>query len=116
LHTQTIKTVPGGPPLGSPLFNAPDSSANLWTSYAFTKQLEAGVGVTYMGQRYGNATEVAPGYTTVDAMLKYQINDHLRAQVNVYNIGDVNYADALHGFHIIPGAGRSALFTLAAGF
>lgn len=122
LRTQVIKTAPGAPPpagsppLGSPLFNAPDSSANLWTSYAFTKQLEAGVGVTYMGQRYGNATEKAPGYTTVDAMLKYRINDHLRAQVNIENIGDVNYADALHGFHIVPGAGRSALFSLAADF
>ena len=34
----------------------------------------------------------------------------------VFNIGDVDYADALHGFHVIPGAGRSALFSLAADF
>jgi catecholate siderophore receptor len=120
LHTQVIKSAPGGPTLGAPLFNAPDSSGNIWTSYAFTKQFEAGVGVTYMGQRYGSNTaplyEIAPAYTTVDAMLRYRINNHLRAQVNIYNIGDVNYADALHGFHVIPGAGRSALFSLAADF
>jgi len=54
--------------------------------------------------------------TTADAMLKYRINEHLAAQVNVYNIGDTKYADALHGFHIIPGAGRSALFSLTADF
>src|SRR6202012_1625929 len=99
-----------------------------WTSYAFTKQLEAGVGVTYVGRRYGNNVPtvyatggpaidlIAPGYTTVDAMLKYRINDRLRAQVNITNIGDVNYADALHGFHIIPGAGRAAVFSIAADF
>jgi catecholate siderophore receptor len=116
LHTQTIRTVPGGPRLGGPLFNAPDSSANLWTSYAFTRRVEAGVGVTYMGRRHGAETEVAPGYGVADVMLKYQINDRLRAQVNVYNITDTSYADALHGFHIIPGAGRSALFSLTADF
>ncbi|HEY4031816.1 MAG TPA: TonB-dependent siderophore receptor [Caulobacteraceae bacterium] len=116
LHSQVIKTAPGGPRLGGRLFNAPDSSANLWTSYALTKQLEIGAGVDYVGLRYGNDTEIAPGYATFDAMLKYRINAHLRAQVNVYNIGDRNYADALHGFHVIPGAGRSALFSLAADF
>ena len=130
LHGQVIKSSPyaGAPPVGAPLFNAPDSSANLWTSYAFTKQFEAGVGVTYMGRRYGNNTptvlspntpavyEIAPGYTTVDAMARYALTDRLRLQVNIYNIGDVNYADALHGFHIIPGAGRSAVFSVAAAF
>jgi catecholate siderophore receptor len=118
LHTQTIKTVPGGPALGSPLFNAPDSSANLWTSYAFTQQLEGGVGVTYMGRRYGSTApiEIAPSYTTADLMVKYRLTDRIRLQANVYNLGDANYADALHGFHIIPGAGRSAVFSVAADF
>ncbi len=116
LHTATIKTAPGGPRLGGPLFNAPDSSANLWTSYAVTKKLSVGGGVTYMGRRYGNDTEVAPGYTTGDLMAKYLLTDRLRLQVNIYNVGDANYADALHGFHIIPGAGRSAVFSVAAAF
>jgi catecholate siderophore receptor len=116
LHTQTVKTVPGGPRLGAPLFNAPDSSAILWTSYAFTSKLEAGAGVTYVGRRYGNDTEVAPGYTTADLMLKYRLSDRLRLQVNIDNLTDANYADAIHGFHIIPGAGRSALFSVAADF
>jgi catecholate siderophore receptor len=116
LHTATIKTTPGGPRLGGPLFNAPDSSANLWTSYAFTSKLEGGVGVTYMGRRYGSDTEIAPGYTTGDLMLKYKLTDRLRVQVNIENLTDANYADALHSVHIIPGAGRSALFSVAADF
>ncbi len=81
-----------------------------------------------MGQRYGNNVPtvystggpaidlIAPGYTTVDAMARYALTDRLRLQVNVYNLGDVNYADALHGFHIVPGAGRSAVFSVAAAF
>ena len=119
LHSEVIKSAPGGPAVGEPLFNAPDNSANLWTSYAFTKQFGAGFGVTYMGRRYGQNTvpiEIAPGYTTFDAMLKYQITPNLRAQVNLYNLTDKYYADELHGFHIVPGAGRSALFSVAAAF
>ena len=116
LHSQVIKSAPGGPAVGVPLFNAPDSSATLWTSYAFTKQVQGGFGVTYMGRRYGQNTapiEIAPSYTTFDMMLKYQVTPNVRAQVNLYNLTDKYYADELHGFHIIPGAGRSALFSLA---
>lgn len=119
LHSQVTKSAPGGPAVGEPLFNAPDSSGNVWTSYAFTKQFEAGVGVTYMGRRYAANTppiEIAQPYTTVDAMLKYRLTDRLRLQVNITNIGDVNYVDALHGFHWIPGAGRAAVFSVAANF
>jgi catecholate siderophore receptor len=116
LHTQTIKTAPGGPRLGGPLFNAPDSSANLWTSYAVTGRLTVGGGVTYMGRRHGNEAEVAPAYTTGDLMARYALTDRLRLQVNLFNVGDAGYADAIHGFHIVPGAGRSAVFSVAAAF
>ena len=44
------------------------------------------------------------------------INSSFSWPVLPINIADRNYADALHGFHIIPGAGRSAVFSVAAAF
>ena len=35
-------------------------------------------------------------------------------QLNVYNTLDRTYYDLLHPFHVVPGAGRSALLTLTA--
>jgi catecholate siderophore receptor len=32
-------------------------------------------------------------------------------QVNVYNLTDRYYYDQIHNWHIVPGAGRSALFS-----
>ncbi len=46
-------------------------------------------------------------------MLKNRVTPNVRAQVNVYNLTGKYYADELHGLHIIPGAGRSAPFSLA---
>jgi catecholate siderophore receptor len=45
-------------------------------------------------------------------MAKYAINEKIDLQVNVYNIGNKYYYDMLHPAFIVPGAGRSATFTL----
>ncbi len=116
LDSKVIKTAPGGPAVGMPLFNAPKGSFNLWTTYQLPYKIEIGGGVNHVSSRLGQNTppiETAPGYTTVDAMAKYQLSQRIRVQLNVYNIGDTYYYDQLHGFHIIPGPGRSALLTLA---
>ena len=44
---------------------------------------------------------------------KWQATKHVRLQVNVNNLTDKFYYDALHGFHVVPGEGRTALFTVA---
>ncbi len=117
LEGQTIKTVPGGPALGSPLFNAPDDSVALWTSYKLPYRVEVGGGLNYLSQRFASLTTKpftsAPGYTTLDLMAKWQATQHIRLQVNVNNVTDAYYFDQIHGFHVIPGEGRAALFTIA---
>jgi len=45
-------------------------------------------------------------------MGKYDISERLSLQMNVNNIFDEFYYDALHNFHVVPGAGRTALLTL----
>jgi catecholate siderophore receptor len=116
LDGKTIKTVPGGPPLNSPLFNAPKNSVALWTTYQLPYRIQIGGGLNYVGRRYASLTTnpftSVPGYTTLDAMAKWQLNDHVRVQVNVNNLTDKYYYDQLHGFHVVPGEGRMAMFTL----
>lgn len=117
LDGKTVKTVPGGPPLNSPLFNAPDNSVALWTTYQLPMNIQVGGGLNYLSRRYASLTTnpftSLPGYTTFDLMAKWQATDHIRLQVNINNLTDKFYYDQIHGFHVIPGEGRTALFTLA---
>ena len=111
-----IKSGPGGPAVGQPLFNAPDNALAFWNTYQVTDRFAVGGGLNLVSARYGqitNPVEKAPGYVTGDLMARYQLTRHVRLQANVYNLSDAYYIDELHGFHIIPGPGRSALFSLA---
>jgi catecholate siderophore receptor len=116
LGGKVVKSGPGGPPVGIGLFDAPKNSAALWTTYQLPLGIQIGGGLNYVSRRYGQITkpfERAPGYTVLDAMVKWQATPHIRLQVNVNNITNKYYYDELHGFHIIPGEGRAALFTIA---
>ena len=95
---------------------------NFWTTYRLPLGFEIGGGANYVSSRYGNSTprlvgnvyflDKAPGYATFDAMAKYVVNEKMTMQLNVYNITDKFYLDGLHPSHVIPGAGRTALFTI----
>ena len=116
LSSRVIKSDPGGPLVGTQIYNAPNASGNVWTTYAITDKLTVGGGINYMGVRIGNSAlpyNVAPSYTTGDLMAKYQVTSNIRVQVNVTNVGDAYYIDQIHGFHVVPGEARTALFTLA---
>jgi catecholate siderophore receptor len=117
LDGKTIKTVPGGPPLNSPLFNAPKQSVAVWTTYQLPYRVQVGGGLNYVSTRFASLTTTpftsVPGYTTFDLMAKWQATRHIRLQVNLNNLTDKYYYDQLHGFHVVPGEGRTALFTLA---
>ena len=54
-----------------------------------------------------------PAYWALSAMAKYPIDEHWTAQVNLYNLTDNKFYDQLHPAHVVPGAGTTALFTLA---
>jgi len=116
LDGKTVKTVTGGPPLNSPLFNAPKNSVAVWTTYQLPYQVQVGGGLNYVSTRFASLTTTpftkVPGYTTLDLMLKWQATRHILLQVNINNLTDKYYYDQLHGFHVVPGEGRTALFTL----
>ena len=47
LHSQVIKSAPGGPAVGIGLFNAPDNAFALFTTYQLTDRLEVGGGMIW---------------------------------------------------------------------
>jgi catecholate siderophore receptor len=115
LSSSTTQTAPGGPPLGLPLVFAPHNNVTFWSAYQIIPQLQIGGGGQYVGSRYAQTSapiEQAPGYVTFDAMAKYTINENFDVQANVYNLTDKYYFDMMHFAFVVPGAGRSAMFTL----
>ncbi len=105
--------------VGYRLANTPQQTFTLWTTYQLPWNITVGGGAQYMGTRYSatNANaRVAPEYWLFDAMASYKINDYTTFRVNVYNLTNEEYVDRSSGGHFIPGAGRSATFTLAFAF
>lgn len=100
---------------GLDLPQTPDQSFNLWTTYEFPFGLSIGGGAQYSGTRYNNSTvnrRESDQYWLIDAMASYQITKNVSVQANVYNIFDEQYIDRLGGGHFVPGAGRSATFSV----
>jgi catecholate siderophore receptor len=116
-----------GSDIGNRLANVPMHTFNIWTTYVLPWNIEIGGGANYVSSRYANSTPRAvatggttvyflnkvPGYWTFDAMAKYPVTEKLDVQLNIYNITGEFYYDSLHPSHVVPGAGRSALFTVA---
>jgi catecholate siderophore receptor len=111
--------------LGNQPPNAPKHTVSFWTEYRLDSvPLEFGAGMNYVSSRTTSSLPVtgttiierAPGYATAQLMVKYRINRHLAAQVNIANVSDTYYYSALHPTHIVVGPARSALFSLNASF
>ncbi|PKU25628.1 TonB-dependent receptor [Telmatospirillum siberiense] len=109
--------------LGRPLANVPRHSGNVWTTYKLPWLMQIGGGVNYVSSRFASATpstvggvnfwKQVPSYWTANAMAKYPLTDNVSLQLNVYNITNKFYYDQLHPSHVVPGPGRSALFTIS---
>ncbi len=109
--------------IGHRLANAPMHTANLWTTYRFDNKLQVGGGVNYVSSRFASSTPrtvggvgfftEAPGYYTVNAMAHYPLSDRIGLQVNVINLTDKHYYDLIHPSHVIPGEGRTVMFSAA---
>ena len=113
-----------------PIPNTARNQANLWTTYDFDNGFKAGVGANYISRRSAGTDNMtvpgeivvahAPGYTTFDAMIGYQVNDNLTFQLNGYNLADkfyyaYSYFTKPGENHVVPGPGRTFLLTAAVG-
>ena len=113
--TKSPAGVAGAPAVGAPLPYAPKNAFSFWTSYMITEQVQIGGGGQYVGARYAQNTppiRTVPGYWTFDAMAKYVLSEHLAFKVNLTNLADKYFYDAIHQQHVIPGAGRTAMFAI----
>ena len=105
--------------------NAPKHTVALWTEYHVpVVPLTFGAGVNYVSTRTASSLPItgttvierAPGYTTLQLMAKYRINQNLSAQVNISNVNNAYYYSALHPSHIVVGPSRAALFSISAAY
>lgn len=119
-----------GPGVRGPIPNTARNQANLWTTYDFDNGLKLGMGLNYIGQREAGTDSgtvpgsiivpKVPGYTTLDGMIGYQVNDHFSLQLNGYNLTDKyyfmnSYFTRPNENHTVPGPGRTLLLTASLG-
>jgi catecholate siderophore receptor len=97
----------------------PKQSFTLWTSYTLPFGLQVGGGARF-SDKLARGTDGAVGtpayadsYWVFDAMAAYPINKNIDLRLNVYNLGDKDYVQAINksGYRYTPGAPRSASLT-----
>jgi catecholate siderophore receptor len=111
-----------------PIPNTANNQGNLWTTYDFDDGLKLGAGLNFVSRRYAGTdtltdpgttiVDKVPGYVTWDGMVGYKINDVWEVQLNGYNLTNefyyVNsYFTRPQENHVIPGAGRTFLLSIA---
>ncbi|HRE84455.1 MAG TPA: TonB-dependent receptor, partial [Opitutaceae bacterium] len=112
-------------PIGTPLVNAPEHSASLWTSYDFDGAWDgvtAVVGVLHIGERAATSTDTIriPGYTRIDMSLGYGFDTvigRVKTQLTIQNVGSEFYYDSGGSFlPVFPGAPRTVTFSASVRF
>ncbi len=108
--------------VGARLANVPANTFNFWTNYHFPQRWDSGFGGNFVSSRTASSTvpldpvtglvKQVPGYWVLNAMVSHPIAEHLDLQLNLINIANRYYYDALHPAHIVLGPGRSALIGL----
>jgi catecholate siderophore receptor len=97
----------------------PKQAFTLWTSYTLPFGLQVGGGARF-SDKLLRGTDGAVGtpayadsYWVFDAMAAYPINKNIDLRLNVYNLGDKDYVQAINksGYRYTPGAPRSASLT-----
>ncbi len=107
--------------VGRPFANIPKHSANLLATWLVSQNLEIGGQVHYQSEFFGGTsvatTAKVPGYARLDAVVRWKPLNWLEARVNVNNVTDKVYYDAIYRSaspfaYVAPG--RSAVLTLTA--
>ena len=97
-------------PAGRVVPLVPRTTASLWNRIQLGSRMGAGVGLTHRSDMFTgfDNTVTLPGYTEVDAALFMRLGRHLRAQVNIDNVLDVDHYSTAHSNNnISPGTPRS---------
>ncbi|MEO6803455.1 MAG: TonB-dependent receptor [Granulicella sp.] len=125
--------------IGAQLANVPKQTFNTWLTRGIAWKFGGGLGGNYVASRTASSTipyvatawqaldptkplspsnvvvtatgvKQIPGYWVFQAEVHRPIGERFELQANVYNLLDRFYIDQPHPSHLVPGAGRSALF------
>jgi catecholate siderophore receptor len=108
---------------GKPFANIPKHSASLLVTFSVTDRFQIGGQAHYQSKFFGGnqvaGTSNVPGYARFDAVARWKPMEWLEARVNVLNLTDKVYYDAIYRSaspfaYVAPG--RSATFSLTASF
>lgn len=101
-------------PTGTRLANIPRNSFSLLNTYefqdGFAKGLGLGIGVKYVDDRNGQTEAVTYNmdqYTVVDLLTFYQLNEHVRLNLDVKNLFNKEYDEGAFNTYAYPGAPRT---------
>ena len=97
----------------------PRHSGTVWSTYQLTDAFRFGGGVNARSSQTPNRNPsgiVAPRFVTGDVMAEYAFSEQIAFRVNVINVTNKLYADALYTGHYIPGQARTVYGTLTARF
>ena len=109
--------------VGRRFANIPQHTAQLLTTVSVTSKFEIGGQLYAQDEMFGGSqlagTAKVPGYVRFDAVARYALSDNVQMRVNVLNVTDKRYYDAIYRSgspfaYIAPG--RSAFFTLTGTF
>lgn len=94
---------------GDALPNAPNHLANLWLNYNFGNGIQAGGGIRYIGDRFGDeANTLKVGDTTLLDLRAGWERDNIKAELNLSNLTDEAYVASCSNFGCFYGEGRTA--------
>jgi catecholate siderophore receptor len=103
--------------------NTPHDGFNFWSTVEPTPALTMGGGFTAVSHRFADTENTAgvPSYVVFNAMTSYQVNDHLKLQVNLNNVTDKLYFTSVYYVgvaenHAMPSAGRTLIGTVSYAF
>jgi catecholate siderophore receptor len=96
--------------------NTPHDAVNVWSVLEPTESFTVGGGLTAVSHRFADEDNTAgvPGYVVFNAMTSYQVNEHLKLQLNLNNVADKLYFTGLYYTgtdenHTLPSAGRTLI-------
>jgi len=99
---------------GTRLANIPRNTFSLLNTYEFldgaAKGLGLGMGVKYVDDRAGQtsaSTYTMERYSVVDLLSFYQLNEHVRLNLDVKNVFNKGYDEGAFNTYVYPGAPRT---------
>jgi catecholate siderophore receptor len=95
--------------------NTPKDSGTIWSTYTIHEKYEFGGGVTVMGPRYANNTNVVvvPGFARLDMTAAYRQPTY-DLRLNIFNLTNTMYYEqvmASDGGRAVAGSGLTAMLT-----